>query len=686
MAVDLIKSLGSKPEPLAKKAQKAGMDITPQTPGVVSSLGATPKQIDMASSPQAQQGELRRQSQQQQRAAQLQAQEARDVAGASDMRETASNLINTLANYQSSITAVTQADLGADVASGTARTSQDFLTAGGENIIASDGQEAMFTADTLRQESIGKLDEVIVGTEDDPSILDEALTVSMGEIKELADSITGTDPASLEQKQMYMDIYNYGKNVLKLEDNATVNDVKGAVETEINQITSIVDYQRDVLHDRNATPAERQQARQLMRDYGAAHLIATDKELDDFKQDMSTVGVMEFNGQTYSLEDLADNEAVAATILTAATSLLDDPNLKPEDVGLEDYPDLFTFVKNHSAAIESVLAEEQDNLQTVQTQVQENKLITDAMGPDLAEQLGLTPFTTDKLSDSFAGQVFSPDFDPSKYGLTQDEAKSTVLVLSQNSPDMAKTLLKSKESFEENIDDYRNRVINFNNFDNAKDLNTILAMTTEYNSSDKLQALLSDIKQFPEDYTNLDISGIDIFDANKDGKLDSFEKIQETLKARSLKGESIADLVKGLGGPKKVREDIAFITEQARGLPFSDALMDPKNVPSYIEEMTRGQTQPIWVVRGALNSFRKFYNEHIDRVPKGSSLHKNMINLLNKLSGKVDEYEKQIKRAELEKELEEKKGQLARKEYGNEGEKVFLQMGIANLERILSTS
>lgn len=522
MAINLIESLKDTPTTLAKKAESQGMAITPKTPGVVQSLGATPKQIDMAASPQAAQAEMKRQGQKAQRAAQVQSQAPRDVSTATDMRETAANLIDTLASYQSGVTAQSNLALGADVAKGKARTEQEFVDTAGSAIVATADQQAMFDSDSLREEAVQKAADVISGTETNPSVLDQALTVTIGELKD-------QEP----------EIYDYAINTLGLTEAATVEEVKAAVDLEINEITEIVDNQRAIFSDPLATPAERQQARQLMRDYGAAHLIATDKELDDFNDDMKRVGIIEFGGQTYTLEDLADNEAVAATLLSAATSLIDNPDQDAKDLGLENNPELFTFIQKHANAIESVLSQEEKNLKNVQTTVSNNLLITDAI-PDSVKSLAgdINPFTTENIAgSSVALTIYDPNYDSTKLEAPPEEVRAVVEGMASLRPEYVTDLLSGDmKNFEANFARAKSRFDNYRALEAAKDEAALVAVGTNLDLED-LKTALKFAAENPQYYSKEQLAQLKMFDQDGDGKLDDYDTLQKALQDSALDGK-----------------------------------------------------------------------------------------------------------------------------------------------------
>ncbi len=627
MAITLLDAL-NKPKPLAKQAEEAGMSQTPVTGSVASSLGATPKQAQMAGSAQAKQAEARRQSQQVRRQAQLQAQAPRDVAGSQDSVAQAQNLIDKLANFQSSVDTASQQALQSPVAEGVARGQQDFITEAGDRVLA-------LSDATLRQDAIDALDEVFTGEEG----LDQSLTVTLSEIRE-------AQP----------EIYQYGKNVLGLDENATVEQIKSAVDTEIAEMTEIVDFQRDRLNDPNSTPLERQEARSLMRDYGAAHLIATDKELDDFKKDISSIGIMEFDGQQFTLEDLADNEAVMASLLTAATTLMDDPEASAEDLQLQNYPELFNFVKKHTNPLVSILEQETENLAQVQSTVKSNQDLLSTMTPEVKELMELTPFTADNLLEQNAAlKIFSADPSMMVGDIPATEARDLITEWARLKPGSAKALLGSEEMLDKHLGTVKNRMTKYNNIEQMQGTDALVAsVVPNFNETSQIARLVKDVEEFGFGYDPEVFKAVRMFDKNKDGVVDDPEQLKVWMKKMVLDGKTLPKLPENTYSATLI--DKRLDAKKAAGKPFRQEFLDK----AARKNLKKGEFSD--AIR-TIKTYQKALKESLEDVPKelrgsyttgGAFLQRK--EMLDKALSNVREQQREVSRRErLARQQEEKR-------------------------------
>jgi hypothetical protein len=469
--INIIDSLKDKPTPLSKK-----QDIVPTSVPIAEAAGATPKQAQMAPSPQAQKA----QAQKSQRSAQVESQEARAPSEESNTSFTqATNMISNLANLNAENLQKAYAAQEVDVNS-------DITPEG--DVLAGQIAEGTITEESIQQQASQALENGLEG-------LGEFGVLTLAEVANNPD---------------FADISKYAVDVLGLDSTATLNDIQSAVSTEIDNITQVVDTQNEILRDPNATPMERQEASRNMVDYGAAHLIASDQELAEFENDIKNVDVMEINGQTFTLEDIEDNDAVMALVVTAGREILNDPDHIPD--WAEDNPALFDFVKKNANAVNSIYLGDDSlmsDFETVKGVVSDNKVLTDSMGEGLTTILGLnTPSSTSILKDSPGLEIFSVGFDPTELDLEASEVQDSIKYLSELDPDQVKAIL-SDPKYMERLPKLVARVEKLQSIDNAKSLTTLTSsLGTDYN---QLKKLKTDIEAYPDKYDSNQKEFVDLF-------------------------------------------------------------------------------------------------------------------------------------------------------------------------------
>lgn len=474
--VDILDKLKNKPDPLRKKAN------IPASVPLAEAGGATPNQAQMTPTPQFQQAQLRRQGQQAQRSAQVKAEAPREMGTEEQTSfDRAQQSINAKAAFN-------QADFGA---------AQSWQMGQGEEIdpvtglptgqdLAAGIADGTITEEGIRQAADQASEDFLYGTG-----FEDSLTMTLGELRTY---IGEGGPA--QNDPAFTEIIEYATQVLKLDDSATLSEIKQAVDTEVQQATAIVDNQREIINDPNATPMERQSAMRTMKDYGAAHLIATDAELDEFVNDISTLGVMEIDGQQVTLEDLQDNEAVMSMMALAADNILEDPDHVPD--WAEDHPDLWGVVQKNATAIASSMSDDIEKYQTTKETVDNNKIVTDAMGPKLTKTLGLdVPSGTD-IKETYPGVViFGVNAATEFPELDIDAAKEALEYLAINDSEQLKQLMQDP-----NLADKMSGVITRTKLLSSIDKSTgymslAAALKLDFNN---IKEFLKDVKAHPDNY------------------------------------------------------------------------------------------------------------------------------------------------------------------------------------------
>ena len=542
-----------KPKPLAKKAEELEVP-KPTQPNIAKSLGHTDKQAQMSASPQAQQAT--------QRTAQLQSQAPREVPEAGNYQEKADALISAAAGLEGIETTQAGQISGSSVDTGAARTEEQIANQleGGE-VLDIDPEQAL--ADAMLSESFT-----------------DSLNITLKE---------------LEQTEGYADLTAYAAE-LGLDENATLAQIKEAMDTEINEISTIVDNAKDVIHDPNAPANVRQAAMQDMLDYGASHMLATDAELDELEKDISEVGLIEFDGQMYTLEDLKENDAVAATLHSAALSLIQDPDATPEDLGLADSPLMLDFVLKHAPALASVLEQDKENLAAAKEKVDTNKEAMNSMGEELQGLLGLNPYTTQDLTADLPGlKALGENLTE---GYTGESVKAGLDYMVSLDPELVQDFMTSGNP------KYLKEIMQKSALHDKISNNTSPAVFAELAGVDfsHLGDLVMDAHNNPEAYTDEQLAQLKLFD-NGEGFIADNKTLQSTLADYVLDGSLnlrglettqqkrktyMKDLFSGAGVKSKKDIRPKYDAENKLDLPHADTALRKMN--NLIREMKADQT------------------------------------------------------------------------------------------------
>jgi hypothetical protein len=592
--VDIIKALKDKPEPLAKKADELGTS-TPTIPAL--SLG-TQKQGEMMVTPQAQQARVKRESQKAQRTAQVQSAAPREDEEAQDSVVRAQSLISNLANLnQQQVQEASAAALEAEQAQvGAARTGEQLLGEAGEQIMG-------LTDAELEQQAKANITDTLLGNEQDPGILDQTLTLTLGELK---------------QNPEFADVVSYAQSIGLTDENATLEQIKDAVDTEINEVTAIVDHQRDLINDPNVPSAERQQARRTLKDYGASHLLASEQEMDEFAGDMSSVGMITIGGKEYTLEDLADNEAIAASLSSAAGTLLSNPDATPEDTGLSDFPEMFQFVQKHAAALESVLDQEKDNLGRVQGIVGKNLEAFNAMDEHTKKVLDLNPFVNKNMIEDMPSlEIFKPGFDATSLGFDSNTLKGGIEHLSEVRPDLIQSIMSDPE-YKDKLSQMIPRAQSHKAMMDSDSLDAIVLMGSNLNNTSELRSILTDMKKYPNSYSEEQKQAMAVFDSNNDGWPDDLGQIKGRLSERMLDPNK-SSLVFPEAFGKQVTSNFS---KKAKELGF-----DPKNIYKLGEKITHkdDMTTKLRKVNSLLKEVRRGMTGDLEKHPFLNQLKKQLV-------------------------------------------------------------
>lgn len=489
--INLLEKLKTnKDKTLAQKSEELGVQQPTSMP-IAKGVADTQKSAEMAASPQAKKSTRQKIL----RKSQVESQAPREISPEQETTlDRASNIISKLANFNQAAVEeqIGQTIEGQDTITRPVTSSEDYVSqmAQGQEVAAPTSAEV--------------INDVLFEDADLPGVFN--LTIN-----ELGDP----------------DIINYAASVGLNTATSTVADLKNAVDSEINEITSFIDNARDIINDPNQPANVRQAAMQDLKDYGAAHLIATDAELDDFNKDAQSVGLISFGGKDYTIEDLGTNPAVLATLQGAAEMLIDDPNATPETLGLADNPLLFQFVKKHSNAINSILDSEKENLQAAKDAVASNKEVTSRMGEDLKTLLGVTEFTTDNIVSNTPGlAIFTGDYSPVDQGLTAAQVQEDVKYLAGKNPEYIKQLM-SDPNFEDKIVGLANRASKLRSVENSQSrMDLAQSVGVDYS---KFIDLMEDIKLYPSQYSAEQKNFIKIFDADGNGFYDNPASIKERL-------------------------------------------------------------------------------------------------------------------------------------------------------------
>ena len=494
--VDIVKALNQKTEPLAKKADNLGVP-KPTQPNLAASLGATDKSAQMAPTPQAQMASQKQTSEQQksQRSAKIQAEAPRDIAGAADLNSKAAAIIGSIGDTITAERVQGAVDTSAGPAGGEMSQEQGFdLAQSGTGLAGPDAKNIEFA-------DVGETFNVPVSEVLSPEELSEVT------------GLFGPEAAGM-----------------------TIDQLQARVEEEANELTAQVDDNREILNDPNQPPDVRQVARQNMIDLGAAHLIATDAELDAFEQDLSKADAIQIQGQTYSLQDLEDNEKVMAEAYNIATQLLENPDLSAEEFNTSE--SFFNFIQNHANAIQSVFDKNKKMYEEeILPKVDANKAMigwTDGMDAETLKAIGLEGF----------GVYQDNDFDkmPGLKALADSETGQTDITLVKDmaklNPELAKQFLSSGDP--NLLTEMKNRKTALqvvNTMDSTESAIPFLMGVDFGQAADLVREAAELNRQFGEPMP----PALSILDGDGDGNIDDWQSIQERLKQHAIDGGGSLD-------------------------------------------------------------------------------------------------------------------------------------------------
>ena len=484
----------------------------------------------MAASPQAAQAVARKQSQLGQRKAQLAEQEPRQP-GESESAKRARTMIGNLANTQQAVAEAQAADIQGQMTIDPV-TGDQLLEDQGENILE------MSAADLEAQADQQVADALTGATA-------EALNVTLSEL----------DP-------QWKDVISYAtdqESGLGLPPTATLEDVKNAIDSEINEMTSLVDNARDIISDPNAPSVERKQARRLMRDYGASHLIATDQELAEFEDDVQNAGLVEFDGKMQTAADLADNEAFLAVLHGAAGKLLDNPEASIEELGLESFPQVYEFASKNAAAVVGVLGENRKVLEDLQSTVNSNIALKNSIPANLGIEIA-SPFSTESIAkDNPNLAIFAPD-SPDKVG------KTDLTYLAEFDPNQVAKYIEGGDA--KSLQDLKEKAAvhrSIGNLNSVEEMSSLLRVDTQ-----RLQTLLTDAMENPNIYGDDHKKIISALDQDSDGQIDDWAAVQQRMQKLTLDGMKDFNLSEIKTPKERYQEKLSSLMPEAVQLEQMD--------------------------------------------------------------------------------------------------------------------
>lgn len=501
--VDIVKALGQEPEPSLKKKSKAAGVLQPQQPNIAASMGATQKQAEMAASPQAQ-AAAQRDAQKAQREAQVQSQQAREVPKAGDSISRAQSLINNLSGYTENYGNIQDTALGSERVTPGERLSVNEVTQ---------------SPDILEGEDIdvqGGTEEALVEGASD------ALNITISELEEL-------DPDTYNEVIQFANEYGLDPNT------ATLEDIRQVAQRETDAITADVDNNRAALNDPNLPSAQRKIALQNMKDLGAAHLIATDAELDKLEAELNSADKVIIEGQETTVNDIMSSPEYASVAYDLAEALVGGEDIDfetaKEKYGFPDSEGLFNFVVNNGPAIISSLEANQEAINQGREIVKKNKEALANIPEGVRDRFGITPYMSQDVYKMVpALSVFNDGFMFEDKSINVEQAREALNYFSNVDPDLVQRIMRDP-NFERHMPALIQRTNRLQSLDNSKNVFQGLLAGTGLDDFGQLNKLLQDFKMNPDQYRDANARKLfKMLDQDGDGRLDSQVGIIGTLK------------------------------------------------------------------------------------------------------------------------------------------------------------
>lgn len=429
----------------------------------------------------------------------------------------------------------------------------------------------------------------------------------------------------------------------------TINELNNAIDNKVGEVFSQTKAAEAIVNDPTTSELEKERARTLLVELGARGIQAGEQEASKGAQALRGAETVAFRGKEYKLQDLLKSQEFTDSISDYFKKTPEEKEkLKKDAKGTDkefyrwldaNETQLGTIAKSTAETLGKVQAKFKagtDTLNRIKNTIKDDKRLAKLVGvTSLKFGEEYTGATTEfgKMVESLSNPATIEKF---PQAAAQVEALGRFL---NNAPDEYIDLLKDK-----NIDWYKNNGL-WSESDNPADLEQKLNKWKQKRDDIKfLDSSSGDLSQFGvsekemNDLLNgLATIGIDspeasLFDANKDGKMDSVEDIKKRLKTtygeqigsdkfetRTLK-EVVDSLKEGVSKVYPTAVKDGFITvEELGGMPgvsmsnFSNYLkLAPNTTNDSLKPITRELLQkdgaPVGKIEEMLNKRPSQFN------------------------------------------------------------------------------
>lgn len=247
----------------------------------------------------------------------------------------------------------------------------------------------------------------------------------MAQVRDINEQLATTAAAAAADEVLVSDLYApeemeaLGQDLgLSLEElqGMSAQDLQQAFDAQISEEFSSVERLRAIASDPAASPADRQEALQQLEDLGAVDVVALEEdEARQLAADIEAADEIEIAGNTYTVEELLDDEEITALITNYLETGEGEEVLKELE--------LFNWVDTNRGLLERAAASVEDSTKRLaekqKATYEKAQLAAEVMGVD-ADQLFGSKFlegdldfplanVSDDVLKTFAGKDFGPE-------------------------------------------------------------------------------------------------------------------------------------------------------------------------------------------------------------------------------------------------------------------------------------
>lgn len=160
-----------------------------------------------------------------------------------------------------------------------------------------------------------------------------------------------------------------------------IQEAEAQVEEEF---TTVADLQRRA-QDPNLGPAERAEARRMLREMGATGIRAAESDIDKMAEQIATADTVEFGGEEVTIEELLDDEYLSGLTARYLQASEDDPFRAQLE---KNEPELTKWIQQNQAVLQDAVQQMEEGLSDFAEIQYENRRLADiAIGEDLSDDI-----------------------------------------------------------------------------------------------------------------------------------------------------------------------------------------------------------------------------------------------------------------------------------------------------------